>query len=117
MRLNLRRRRASESKQAPADLSLGHVVAPGPLFASTWAWAAPLGGAAAVFTAVMCTTPPGFAAISDVVSGTPRGTNADSVAYVLGSAASLALLALVVLLLVAVGTEFVLRHRKSVRRP
>lgn len=70
---------------------------------SPWVWVAPLVGATVVFVAVLLTTPPGFGALGDVVFGTPRGTTADSAAYVLGSAASLALLTLVVLTLVAIG--------------
>jgi Mn2+/Fe2+ NRAMP family transporter len=78
---------------------------------SPWAWLTPLVGAGVVFTFVMWTTPPGFQAIADVVFGPPRGTNADSAAYVLGSAGSLALVTLLVLSGVSIGIEFALRRR------
>jgi hypothetical protein len=81
------------------------------MFARSRTWVGPLVGTALVFLAVMWTTPPGFGAIADVVFGTPRGTNADSVAYVLGSAASLALMTLLVLTLVSVGIDLVFRQR------
>jgi hypothetical protein len=81
------------------------------MFPSPWTWVAPLLGAVGVFGAVLWTTPPGFGAIAVVVFGTPRGTNADSAAYVLGSAASLALITLVVLATVAIGIDFALRRR------
>jgi hypothetical protein len=81
------------------------------MFAQSWTWLGPLVGAAIVFVAVLWTTPPGFGAIAVVVFGSPRGTNADSAAYVLGSAASLALVTLLVLTLVSVGIEFALRLR------
>jgi len=82
------------------------------MFTSPWTWVGPLVGAVVVFVGVVSTTPPGFAAIADVVFGTPRGTNADSAAYVLGSASSLALMTLLVLTLLSVGIEFALRLRK-----
>jgi len=51
-------------------------------------------GAAAVFLAVLLVTPPGFAAIGEVLVGTSRGPNAEGAAYAVGAAATLALLAL-----------------------
>src|SRR4030081_1837241 len=85
------------------------------MFASAWTRLAPLVGAGVVFLAVVWTTPPGFGAIAGVVFGSPRGTSADSAAYVLGSAGSLALVTLLVLALVSLGIEFALRlrHRRS----
>jgi hypothetical protein len=71
----------------------------------------PLVGAAVVFLVVVWATPPGFGAIVEVVFGSPRGPNADSDAYVLGAASSLALVTLLVLTLVCIGVEFVLRLR------
>ena len=62
---------------------------------STWRWALPLLAAAAVFTLVLLNTPPGFAALGEVLFGSPRGPNAEAAAYALGAAASLALGALV----------------------
>jgi hypothetical protein len=67
-----------------------------------------------VFGFVLWVTPPGFGAIAEVVFGSPRGPNADSAAYVLGAAGSLALVTLGVLAVVSVGIECVLRRR---RRP
>ena len=81
------------------------------MFASSWTWVGPLVGAAVVFVVVLWTTPPGFGAIAAVVFGSPRGTTADSAAYVLGSASSLALVTLLVLALVSIGIEFALRLR------
>ena len=83
------------------------------MFASAWAWVMPLLGAAAVFVAIVWTTPPGFGALAAVVFGSPRGTTADSAAYVLGSASSLALATLLVLALVSIGIEFALRRRDT----
>jgi hypothetical protein len=57
-------------------------------------WLVPLVGAAGVFAAVLAVTPPGFAAIGDVLFSSVRGPNAEGAAYALGAAASLALLAL-----------------------
>jgi hypothetical protein len=82
------------------------------LFVSPWTWVGPLVGAGVVFVLVVWTTPPGFGAVAAVVFGSPRGTTADSAAYVLGSASSLALLTLLVLALVSIGIEFALRLRK-----
>jgi hypothetical protein len=88
------------------------MVISGLMFASRWTWVTPLVGAGVVFAAVVGMTPPGFGAISDVVLGSPRGPMADSDAYVLGAASSLALVTLLVLAAVAVGIEFVLRLRR-----
>jgi hypothetical protein len=63
---------------------------------TSW-WLAPLAGGVAVFATVLLVTPPGFAAIGDVLFSSARGPNADGAAYALGAAASLALGALVVL--------------------
>ena len=82
------------------------------MFAARWTWLVPLAGASLVFAGVVGTTPPGFGAIGEVVFGSPRGPIADSDAYVLGAASSLALITLVVLAVVAVGIEFVLRLRR-----
>jgi Mn2+/Fe2+ NRAMP family transporter len=67
------------------------------MFGRRWSWAVPLLGALVVFGVVLVTTPPGFRAISDVILGSPRGPTADAVAYTLGAASSLALLALLLL--------------------
>ena len=72
----------------------------------------PLVGAAVVFGGVLGTTPPGFAAISAVVLGSPRGATADSAAYALGSAGSLALVTLLVVAAVCGGIDWLL-HRKG----
>jgi hypothetical protein len=57
-------------------------------------WVVALVGAAAVFAAVLLVTPPGFAAIGEVLVGTSRGPNAEGAAYAVGAAATLALAAL-----------------------
>jgi hypothetical protein len=67
------------------------------VFRTVWSWALPVLGAALVFVAVLVTTPPGFGAIGAVLFGSPRGVIADAAAYAIGAAASLGLLALVVL--------------------
>ena len=59
-----------------------------------WRTLVPLLITAAVFCAVLLSTPPGFGSLSDVLIGTARGPNAEAAAYALGAAASLALLAL-----------------------
>lgn len=65
--------------------------------APLWTWIVPLIAAASVFTGVLLTTPPGFAALTDVLFGQPRGPNAEAAAYALGAAGTLALVALLVL--------------------
>jgi len=70
----------------------------------------PVLGAALVFVAVLLTTPPGFGAIGAVLFGSPRGATADAAAYAIGAAASLALLALVVLAALTAGVDFARRH-------
>jgi hypothetical protein len=67
------------------------------VFGTLWSWLLPVLGAALVFVAVLVTTPPGFGAIGAVLFGSPRGAIADAAAYAIGAAASLALVALVVL--------------------
>jgi hypothetical protein len=64
--------------------------------APAWTWLLPLLIAAVVFAAVLLTTPPGFAALTDVLFGQPRGPNAEAAAYALGAAGSLALIGLLV---------------------
>ena len=80
------------------------------MFATVWSWMLPLLGAAAVFAGVLLSTPPGFQAVADVVIASPRGQSADAAAYALGSAATLALLALVLLAVVCGGLELALRR-------
>ena len=67
-------------------------------------------GSAAVFGGVLLTTPPGFRALTDAASGAARGPNADAAAYALGAAASLALVALLVLGAVSYGITFLIRR-------
>jgi hypothetical protein len=79
-----------------------------------WTWLVPLLAALAVFSAVLISTPPGFASIADVLLGPPRGPRAEGAAYALGAAASLALLALVsVWALCALLNAFVRRSSKQ----
>jgi hypothetical protein len=52
--------------------------------------------AVAVFAGVLLVTPPGLAAIVDVLVGPTRGTRAMASAYAVGAAASLGLLTLLV---------------------
>jgi hypothetical protein len=80
------------------------------MFRARWSWLIPLLGALAVFTFVLLTTPPGFRALSDVLLGSPRGTNADAAAYALGAAGSLGLLALLLLGLLFGVLDQVRRH-------
>jgi hypothetical protein len=80
------------------------------MFRAWWSWALPLVGAVATFVGVLISTPPGFRAVTDVLFGSLRGPNADAAAYALGSAASLALGALVVLAVACGGLDFALRR-------
>jgi hypothetical protein len=80
------------------------------MFSARWSWIVPLAAAAVVFSAVLLTTPPGFRAITDLLLGTPRGANADAAAYALGSAASLALVTLLVLAIACCGLDLALRR-------
>jgi len=73
-------------------------------------WLVPVVGAVAVFGAVLVSTPPGFGAIRDVLFGLPRGANADAAAYALGAAASLALVALLLLTAACWCVRFVMRR-------
>jgi hypothetical protein len=82
------------------------------MFGSAWSWLMPLVGAAAVFAGVLWTTPPGFRAIVDVLVGSPRGPGADADAYALGSASSLALLALLVMACVLGLADWALRRKR-----
>lgn len=75
-----------------------------------WTWLLPLLGSATVFCGVLVTTPPGFRALADAATGAARGPNADAAAYALGAAASLALVALVVLGALCYGITFVIRR-------
>jgi hypothetical protein len=80
---------------------------------TAWSWLVPLVGAAIVFAAVLLTTPPGFAAIGDVLFSSARGPNAEGAAYALGAAASLALMVLVLLWAVAFVIQLLLRARRN----
>jgi hypothetical protein len=81
------------------------------MFRSAWSWIVPLIGAAAAFAGVLLTTPPGFSLIIDAVVAPPRGLSADAAAYALGAAASLALMALLVLAVVCGIIDFARRRR------
>ena len=70
----------------------------------------PLVGASVVFCGVLLSTPPGFRGLGDVVFSAARGPSTDAAAYAVGAAASLALLALVVLAVVCGGLEVALRR-------
>jgi len=80
------------------------------MFRTRWSWLVPLIGAALVFGGVLLTTPPGLRALSDVLFGGSRGPNADAAAYALGSAASLALFALIVIAAITAGIDFVIKR-------
>ena len=82
------------------------------MFGAPWSWLVPLVGAALVFSGVLSTTPPGFRALSDVLFGSPRGPNADAAAYALAAAASLALVALIVIATITAGVEFVTKRSR-----
>jgi hypothetical protein len=72
----------------------------------------PLAAALAVLVFVLATTPPGFAAIPDVLLGTARGITADASAYAVGAAASLALVALLGVALLCAGLDIALQRRR-----
>ena len=75
-------------------------------------WPIPLLGAAATFSYVLLTTPPGFRALSDILFGSPRGVNADAAAYAVGAASSLALVVLLGLALMVALVEIAMRRRR-----
>jgi len=87
------------------------------MFRSVWSWLVPIACAAAVFAAVLLTTPPGFRALSDVVLGSPRGPSADAAAYALGAAGSLALLTLLVVGLVSGAIDLAMHRGQSSAGP
>jgi hypothetical protein len=66
-----------------------------------------------VFCGVLLVTPPGFAAIGDVLLGPPRGPRAEAAAYALGAAASLALVALLGVWAVCALLDAVVRRRRG----
>jgi hypothetical protein len=80
------------------------------MYRATWSWLVPVLAAAGVFAGVLATTPPGFRAIADLALGPPRGVYAYAAAYTLGSAASLALVTLLVLAGLIAGIDFVRRR-------
>jgi hypothetical protein len=81
------------------------------MFSSTWSWLVPVLAAVLVFGGVLGSTPPGFAAISAVVLGSPRGATADAAAYALGAAGSLALLVLLVVAALCGAVDWLVRRR------
>ncbi|HEX8967088.1 MAG TPA: hypothetical protein VF937_04355 [Chloroflexota bacterium] len=83
------------------------------MFRAAWSWLVPLVGAAAVFAGVLLTTPPGLGAVTGVLFGSPRGPAADAAAYTLGSAASLALVALVLLGVACAALDLTTRLKAS----
>jgi len=87
------------------------------VFCSPWSWSVPIAAAAAVFAAVLLTTPPGFRALSDILLSSPRGPSADAAAYALGAAGSLALLTLLVLSVVLGALDLALRRKRSAAPP
>jgi hypothetical protein len=87
------------------------------MFRSRWSWSVPIAAAAAVFAAVLLTTPPGFRALSDILLGSPRGPSADAAAYALGAAGSLALLTLLFLGALLGALDLALRRKRSPARP
>jgi hypothetical protein len=98
---------------APADTE---PRPPGDCGGQPWAWSwwrtvVPLLAALAVFSLVLLSTPPGFAAISEVLFTSPRGASADAAAYALGAAASLALVALLGVAALCTVIELLCRRR------
>jgi hypothetical protein len=80
------------------------------MFGAAWSWLVPLIGGLGVFVGVLLTTPPGLGAITDVILASPRGPGADAAAFTLGAAASLGLLALLLLALACGALDFALRR-------
>jgi hypothetical protein len=81
------------------------------VFRAAWTWAVPLLGAAAVFGAILVSTPPGFASIPQVAFFAARGAPSDAAAYALGAASALALVTLVLLAVACAAIELVMRRR------
>ena len=81
------------------------------MFRSTWSWLVPLLIAAAVFSMVLLTTPPGFVAIPQVLFAPSRGPTTDAAAYALGAASALSLVTLVLLAVLCGALDLLLnRH-------
>jgi hypothetical protein len=76
-------------------------------------WMVPILAAAAVFGAVLATTPPGFQTVTDVLFGTPRGAVAEAAAYALGAASSLSLAVLLVTTALSLAVDTALRRLRS----
>ena len=81
------------------------------VFRATWSWVIPVASALVVFSAILLTTPPGFAAIPQVVFLASRGPATDAAAYALGAAAAYGLLTLAVLAALCGLTELAVRRR------
>jgi hypothetical protein len=70
-------------------------------------------GAAAVFSAVLLTTPPGFGGISDLlIVGASRGPNTEGAAYAVGAASTLALFTLLALTALGYAVDALRRGRR-----
>ncbi len=80
------------------------------VFRATWSWVIPAAGALVVFSAILLTTPPGFAAIPQVLLFASRGPTTDAAAYALGAAAAYGLVTLAVLTAVCAIAERALRR-------
>jgi hypothetical protein len=79
------------------------------VFAARWTWIVPLLGAALVFSAVLLTTPPGFRSLADLVVTAGAGPTSDAAAYAVATAATLALITLLVLGAACGGLDLMLR--------
>ena len=80
------------------------------MFRATWSWLVPLLSAVAVFSGVLVTTPPGFAAVPQALFVAARGPATDAAAYALGAAAAFGLLTLVVLAAICAVAELILNR-------
>jgi hypothetical protein len=80
------------------------------VFRAAWSWVIPVAGALVVFSAILVTTPPGFAAIPQVLFFASRGPSTDAAAYALGAAAACGLVTLAVLAALCVVAERALRR-------
>ncbi len=81
------------------------------MFRAAWSWVVPVAGAVVVFCAILLSTPPGFAAIPQVLFLASRGPTTDAAAYALGAASAFGLVTLAFLAALCGLAELALRRR------
>jgi hypothetical protein len=104
--------RSPDATFGASDRGQRTIIAPA-MFPARWSWSIPLVAALAVFAGVLLTTPPGLAAIPEVLLATVRGPTADAALYALGAASSLSLVVLLILAAVCGPVDFLLRSQSA----